>query len=86
MNLTAGVPVDRAGRQLRFRLGGVAGGVRAGVERRQSLKHAEEAVGGGKLQVFLRDVADLPAAVPGLDGTMTVASEPFRSHLYYHII
>lgn len=64
--LTAGVTVDGAARQLGFRFRGVAGGMRPGVQRCQSLQHAQEAVGGGQLQVLLRDVTDLPAAVSGL--------------------
>lgn len=67
VKLTAGVSIDGASWQLRFRFSGVAGWVWAGVERRQSLQHAEEAVGGRQLQVFLRDVADLTVAVPGLN-------------------
>lgn len=75
VKLTAGVSIDRAGGQLSFWFSGVAGGVRAGIERRQGLQHAEEAVGGGQLQVFLRDVAHLTAAVPGLDRIRHSVSE-----------
>lgn len=39
-----------------------------GVQRGQRLQHAQQAVGGGQLQVLLRDVAHLTAAVPGLKG------------------
>lgn len=64
--LTAGVSVDGAGRQLGFGFRGVVGGMRSGVQRCQSLQHAQEAVGGGQLQVLLWDVADLATAVSGL--------------------
>lgn len=66
--LTAGVPVHRTRRQLGFGFGGVAGGVGPGVQRGQRLQHAQQAVGGGQLQVLLRDVPHLSAAVPGLKG------------------
>ena len=65
--LTAGVSVDGGGRGgLQLWLGGVAGGVGAGVQGGQGLQHAQQAVGGGQLEVLLRDVAHLPAAVSGL--------------------
>lgn len=80
VKLTTGVSVNRAGGKLSFRFSGVAGRVRAGVESRQSLQHAEEAVGGRQLKVFLWDIADLTAAVPGLDGRRQRQSESSQRH------
>lgn len=78
-DLTTGVSVDGAGWEFGFRFGGVAGGVGSGGQRGQRgqrLQHAQQAVGGGQLQVFLRDVAHLSATVSGLETqtqTMTTA-------------
>lgn len=73
-DLTTGVSVDGAGWEFGFRFGGVAGGMGSGVQRGQRLQHAQQAVGGGQLQVFLRDVAHLSATVSGLETqTMTTA-------------
>lgn len=66
-HLTTGVSIDGAGWEFGFRFGGVAGGMGSGVQRGQRLQHAQQAVGGGQLQVFLRDVAHLSAAVSGLE-------------------
>lgn len=67
VTLTAGVSVDGAGWELGFGLSGVAGGVGSGVQRSQGLQHAQQAVGGRQLQVFLWDVAHLSTAVSGLE-------------------
>lgn len=62
--LTAAVPVDAVGVQLR--LSGVGGRVWASVQRSQRLQHAEETVGRWKLQVFLWDVAHLSCLIASL--------------------
>lgn len=63
--LTAGVSVEASGGQLGFC--GVTGGVRPRVQSGERLKHAQNAVGRGELQVFLRNVAHQTGLIPCLE-------------------
>lgn len=76
MRLTAGVSVEASGGELWFC--GVTGSVWSWIQSGERLKHAQNTVGRGELQVFLRDVAHQAGLIPCLEPQRENIFKPFH--------